>query len=54
MWWFKIVLLVIFGLKAIGDIAQAGGWKPKPLSPVYDTISAILNMLIFVAIWAWL
>lgn|GEM_PF-5731855 len=52
MSWFKVILLVTFGLDAIVRIAQSGGWRPELKDWAYAG-TAVLDTLIFIGIWLW-
>lgn len=54
MGWFKILLLVLFGLSVITKIARTSGWKPKPTTNVgWWAFFAVVDTLIFLGIWVW-
>ena len=55
MEWFKILLLVIYGLGVVFKIARASGWQPKPIENVgWYAFGAVTSTLIFLGIWFWL
>lgn len=54
MEWFKILLLVIYGIGVVEKIIQASGWQSKPLSSGWYAFGAVTNTLIFLGIWFWL
>ncbi len=55
MGWFKILLLVIFGLSVVLKIARASGWQPKStLNTGWYAFFAVVDTLIFLGIWFWL
>lgn len=52
--WFKILLLVMIGAGIVSNLAKSGGWKPKPLTPFWFTLDAVLGTLLFLGIWFWM
>ncbi len=55
MEWFKILLLVAYGLGVISKIARASGWEPEPIeNKGWFAFGAVVGTLMFLGIWFWL
>jgi hypothetical protein len=52
MEWFKILLLVLIGIKVIDCLCEvAKGEYTRESKPIYSAIGAILNTLLCFGIW---
>ncbi len=53
MSWFKILLLVLFGMGTLHEIVKSGGWRSETKNWEH-AVNAVINTLLFVGIWLWL
>ena len=53
MHWFKVLLVVLFTIQVIFDLARVTGWRPTPSSNGAYVIQGVFSSLVLVGIFLW-